>query len=420
MLSADTIRSIQKGDDDIWKEIQKDFESAGITEEQLNEHRKLVTETIVKAVQSGGIEQNSTIAASFHTATDGGSHPYSGSTTLSGTNVPPALDFPGTEFHWCKDLVSSVDELYRDAPEQYSALQAQLRYLNSPFPSRLLTSISETRSVIIEIGRAKHDMKSLSYHEYLTRKSVMLPTLEKMTHILKSLQKQEGLVKTLVQGSETEFEWAIEGELMSEIDLLRHNLELSSLELRSVFGDIDTMLLCDLEDHIRLIVSETKEKQRSTSVLSSWDELQAELVDVQDISENDVRAHKKAILSFLGLEAEEWCTIDSGGSLHLRSGSIGNASTMMTSDISHPDEQPSDIGDALLGKSRSSITESDSVLVSDGPKPRPKRISVLFVDLNNTGTLAFALAFGFRFGACIKVAAASSALPFGLLGCLSL
>ena len=416
-MSADTIRSIQKGDDDIWKEIQKDFESAGITEEQLNEHRKLITDTIVKAVQSGGIEQNSTIAASFHTATDGGSHPYSGSTVLSGTNVPPALDFPGTEFHWCKDLVSSVDELYRDAPEQYSALQAQLRYLTSPSASRLLTFISETRRVIIEIGRAKHDMKSLSYHEYLTRKPAMLPTLEKMTQILKSLQKQEGLIKTLVQGSETGFEWAAEGELMSEIDQLRHNLELSSLELKSVFGDIDTMLLCDLEDHIRLIVNETKEKQRSTSVLSSWDELQAELVDVQDISEDDVRAHKKAILSFLGLEAEEWFTTDSGGSLHLRNGSIGNASTiMMTSDISHADEQPSDIGDGLLGKSRSSITESESILVSDGPKPRPKRISVLFVDLNNTGTLASALAFGFRHGAGIKVAAASRTLPFKLLG----
>jgi hypothetical protein len=130
VLSVDTIRSIQNGDDDIWKDIQKDFEAAAITQDQLNEHRKLITDTIVKAIQSGGIEQNSTIAASFHTATDGGS--YSGSTILSGTNLPPALDFPGTEFQWCKDLVNSVNELYRDAPEQYSALQAQLMYATPP------------------------------------------------------------------------------------------------------------------------------------------------------------------------------------------------------------------------------------------------------------------------------------------------
>lgn len=130
VLSAGTIRSITKGDvdNDIWKEIQKDFEAAGITQEQLNEHRKLVTDTIVKAIQAGAIEQDSTIAASFHTATGGGSNHYSGSTLLSGTNLPAALDFPGTEFQWCKDLVNSVDELYRDAPEQCSVLQAQLRY----------------------------------------------------------------------------------------------------------------------------------------------------------------------------------------------------------------------------------------------------------------------------------------------------
>jgi hypothetical protein len=130
VLSVDTIRSIQNGDDDVWREIQKDFEAAGITQEQLNDHRKLITDTIVRAIQSGGVEQNSTAAASFHTATDGGSNRYSGSTLLSGANLPPALDFPGTEFYWCKDLVGSVDELYRAAPEQYSALQGQLRYVN--------------------------------------------------------------------------------------------------------------------------------------------------------------------------------------------------------------------------------------------------------------------------------------------------
>jgi hypothetical protein len=130
VLSVDTIRSIQNGDDDVWGEIQKDFEAAGITQEQLNDHRKLITDTIVRAIQSGGVEQNSTAAASFHTATDGGSNRYSGSTLLSGANLPPALDFPGTEFYWCKDLVGSVDELYRAAPEQYSALQGQLRYVN--------------------------------------------------------------------------------------------------------------------------------------------------------------------------------------------------------------------------------------------------------------------------------------------------
>jgi hypothetical protein len=257
----------------------------------------------------------------------------------------------------------------------------------------LLNLASETRTVIIEIGRAKHDVRSLSYHEHLTRKPAMLPKLEKMTDVLKGLQKLESVIKTFVGNSETEFEWAVEGEQMSQVECSRQELELSSRELKSLFGDIDTMLLCNLEDHIRIIINETKEKQRSTSVLSSWDELEAELVEEQDISEDDVRTHQKAILSFLRLEAEEWFTTDNDGCLHIRSASVGNVSTIMpTSEHSPGDEPRPDPGNTLLGKSRSSVTESDSIPSSrmvDAPKPRPKRTSVLFVDLNNTGVPCF-------------------------------
>lgn len=257
----------------------------------------------------------------------------------------------------------------------------------------LLKFASETRRVIIEIGRAKHDVKSLSYHERLTRKPAMLPKLNKMKDILESLQKLEGVIKTLVGDSETEFEWALEGEAMSQVEHFREELELSSRELKRLFADIDTMLLCNLEDHIRIIINETREKQRSTSVLSSWDELEVELADEQDISEDDVRTHQQAILSFLRLEVEEWFISDNDGSLHTRSGSIGNVSSIMpTSELSPGDEQQPDPGTSLLGKSHSSVTESDSIPLSriaDTPKPRPKRISVLFVDLNNTGMSYF-------------------------------
>jgi len=217
----------------------------------------------------------------------------------------------------------------------------------------------------------------------------MLPTLNTMTDILKGLQKLEGLIKTGVKDSVIEFEWALEGEQINQVDKLRRGLELSSLDLKSLFSNIDTMLLCNLEDNIRIIINETKEKQRSTSVLSSWDELETELVDIQDISEDDVRDHQKAILSFLRLEAEESFTIDVDGNMRLRSGSVGNASTLMlASDLSVAEEQPPDIGNVQPRKSHSSITESDSIplsRVADVPKPRPKRVSVLFVDLNNTG-----------------------------------
>ena len=127
VLSVDTIRSIQQGDDDVWKELQKELEAAGITEEQLTENRKFVTDWIVKAIQSGGLEQSSGKSGSYHTATDRGSNRLSGTTLWSNTNLPSALDFPGEEFRWCTELVRSVVELYRDAPEPYSELQLRLK-----------------------------------------------------------------------------------------------------------------------------------------------------------------------------------------------------------------------------------------------------------------------------------------------------
>ena len=94
-------------------------------------------------------------------------------------------------------------------------------------------------------------------------------------------------------------------------------------------------------------------------------------------------------MSFLRLETEEFFTIDVDGNMRLRSGSVGYASTLvLASDLSVAEEQPPDIGNVQPGKSHSSITESDSIplsRVAGVPKPRPKRVSVLFVDLNNTG-----------------------------------
>jgi hypothetical protein len=65
---------------------------------------------------------------------------------------------------------------------------------------------------------------------------------------------------------------------------------------------------------------------------------------------------------------------------------------MPISELSPGDEQQLDPGTSLLSKSRSSVTESESIpslCMADTPKPRPKRISVLFVDLNNTGMSYF-------------------------------
>jgi hypothetical protein len=128
ILSLDTVRSIQQGDDDVWNDLKNELENAGITEEQITDNKQFITEWIVNAIQSGGLEQRSVITGSFHTATDGGgSNSWSG-TTLRAPNLAPDLQFSGPEYRWTKELARSVDGLYRDAPEPFMTLQSRLKW----------------------------------------------------------------------------------------------------------------------------------------------------------------------------------------------------------------------------------------------------------------------------------------------------
>ncbi len=127
LLSVNTARGLQNGDDDVWKHIREELETAGITEEQVTENKKFIADSIISAIQACGLEETPTVSDPVHVGTDGGSNAFSGSTLLIGMNLPTAIDFPGKEFRWCKEMVGSVDELYRDAPEQYEALHAQMR-----------------------------------------------------------------------------------------------------------------------------------------------------------------------------------------------------------------------------------------------------------------------------------------------------
>jgi hypothetical protein len=127
ILSLDTVLSIQQGDDDVWNDLKNELENAGITEEQITENKQFITEWIVNAIQSGGLEQRSAITGSFHTATDGGGSSSWSGLTLSGPNLSPHLQFSGPEYRWTKELARSVDDLYRDAPESFTNLQSQLK-----------------------------------------------------------------------------------------------------------------------------------------------------------------------------------------------------------------------------------------------------------------------------------------------------
>ena len=134
LLSVDTARGLQNGDDDVWKHIREELESAGITVEQVTENKKFIADSIISAIQACGLVETSTMPGSGNIGTDSGSNSFSASTLLSGLNLPTSIDFPGKEFRWCRELVGSVDELYRDGPEQYEALHTQMRYISSDLP----------------------------------------------------------------------------------------------------------------------------------------------------------------------------------------------------------------------------------------------------------------------------------------------
>jgi len=126
ILSLDTVLSIQQGDDDVWNDLKNELENSGITEDQITENKQFITEWIVNAIKSGGLEQRSMITGSFHTATDGGASRSWSGITPRGPNLAPHLQLSGAEYQWTKELARSVDDLYRDAPEFFTTLQSQL------------------------------------------------------------------------------------------------------------------------------------------------------------------------------------------------------------------------------------------------------------------------------------------------------
>jgi hypothetical protein len=127
IVSMETIKTIEDGNDDVWRELGKELEDAGITEEQINDNKQFITEWIKQAILTGNVENRSLGSASFHTASEGAPSTILSTLTLTGDDIPPSFDFPGDEFRLTKDLVHSVGNLYKDAPEDFMELQDQIR-----------------------------------------------------------------------------------------------------------------------------------------------------------------------------------------------------------------------------------------------------------------------------------------------------
>jgi hypothetical protein len=133
IVSMETIKTIEQGNDDVWREFGKELEDAGITEDQINENKQQITEWIKQAIMTGNAENRSLASVSFYTASEGAPSTVMSGLTLTGEDISPNFDFPGDYFRITKDLVHSVDNLYKDAPEEFMELQDQIRQV---YPSR--------------------------------------------------------------------------------------------------------------------------------------------------------------------------------------------------------------------------------------------------------------------------------------------
>ena len=125
VISIETMKSVQEGNEDAWDEIRAELEDSGITEEQINENKQFIANYIIEAIQSHKVELGSLDAVSFVTAAEGTGSLLSGH-TLSADRAD-TYDFPGAEFRATKDLVHGVDSLYKGAPDDFNVIKDAIR-----------------------------------------------------------------------------------------------------------------------------------------------------------------------------------------------------------------------------------------------------------------------------------------------------
>src|SRR6266498_3144511 len=127
----------------------------------------------------------------------------------------------------------------------------------------------------------------------------MIPILSQLDESLKTLQA----VATKFQETGSEDgdsgSWNSGCPSFEEAQSACAYLKKRCMELGTLFKDLGTLVLCNFDDRIQQILSETKDRQRSSSILHDWDELEVELIDDELISAEDVQHHKGAITSFM-------------------------------------------------------------------------------------------------------------------------
>lgn len=241
-----------------------------------------------------------------------------------------------------------------------------------------------------EVEYSTGDTGSLYYHERLSRKGPMISVLSQLDDSLKTLRAL--VVELQGPASEDEAHLGFWNSSCSSFEMAQkasENMTKHSVELTSLFKGLGTLVLCNLDDRIKQILNEIKDRQRSDSIFDDWDELETSLVD-ELLSVEDVRRHKGAITAFVKHIMEEKESVErinpdfsNSDTLEASSNSKSPVSAAQPAPISRKSEAST----PELEKNASTLAEpaGDLNWKDIGLSVKQKRISVLFVDWDNTG-----------------------------------
>lgn len=218
----------------------------------------------------------------------------------------------------------------------------------------------------------------------------MEPIINQINYTLRQLTRLEGSFKSETPDGNVPYVWVCKDQDVRKASALSQELDKGTDDLQVIFKDFGTIVLCNIEDRMKLIVREVKARERSKSILSSWDELESSLADGLDVTTEDIQRHQEAIQSFLRIltDDQEVREVEAQARIDTSSITESSRSRVIFPPFNPPPTPPKDQHSRTnQPKSKSSLSSSEAFsLTLPVPlnKVKPKRTSVLFVDLSNT------------------------------------
>jgi Asp-tRNA(Asn)/Glu-tRNA(Gln) amidotransferase C subunit len=386
VISVNTMRSVQEGNEDLWKQVASELEDAGITEEQVNQNKTTITEWIIKALSKGSVEHCSLVSLSFHTAREPRTtNSLTSGQTLNTVSSLAINEFPGPEFlgtlGWAKDVLAHLERV--EEPRDGFCLELLQEHI-----LRLIGVLANVQS------SGAQDMTSLYYHEKVVRKDQMVPTLAQLSN---SLVQAELFLNASADDEDISINQQVSLELNEE-----ENVEISIVDvcdeickdtstLEEVFSRMSSFFLCDLEDQLKLLVREVSNGNLPKGTLESWDDLASTLCEEGHLQIEELISHQTSVQSLLKVLIEEderleLTYVTEFGSEALESSKSKPESSLQSPGMGSSATGRTSVSDAVNNYSLSGESESTS---KNGQKPvvAPvfQRAAVLFVDWADEG-----------------------------------